>query len=290
MPTINNIEELNKEQKNIILDTSSINQILKDKNLLIKFFDKVQNINSIVAIPPIALAEISSDLKTFDDFKNIYREKNCLRIIRERPAEIMKREIDSDIGSYLYWTKNNDIFSNIDREIIEEQKKNDQKKKKGWKENCQQIKERMCKEFSVKPEERNKGIKEILKNSNFLVNYMKEDNWVLDFFKKYLNIDFPKEKIYSNRNRYKYINLSQCLMLINMYKSVISGNSDFSAKWGDLFDGEIASYSAHSYCFISEDKGLVQCLQIIKNGSKQIGLENKYKIYHKIENFCQDTF
>ena len=107
---------------------------------------------------------------------------------------------------------------------------------------------------------------------------------VLDWFKKqYSDINFPKEKIYSNKNRYKHINLLQCLMLINMRKSINSRQSNR----GDLFDMDIASFSSCSYCFISEDKGLIDCLRNIKENSEQLGFENEYRVYHTVEKFLE---
>ena len=285
------MEEVNIKQRTIVLDTSSMNQLLKNKDLLTPFFDKVKNLNAIVVIPLTALSEISINNEIFNDFKNIYLKKDLLKIICEGPRQMMRREIDMPIEFYLFFRKNMDstnIFSNIDKSIIEKEKQNHKKMKKAWKKNCQEKSKKFSKDFSLTPKERNKQIEEKLKTSEFLKNYInKKDYWVLDWFKQEINIDFPKIEIYSNINRYKYINLLQYLMHTNMLKSLISGKSEFSSRQGDLFDMVIASYSAFSYCFISEDEGQVRSLQIIKDTSEEIGFENKCKIYHKIEDFIR---
>ena len=284
-----NTEEISIKQRTIVLDTSSMNQLLKNENLLNLFFDKASNLNAIVAIPPKVLSEISNNDKIFDNFKNIYQKKECLKIIQEIPFEIMKREIENPIESYLYLEKNNiDIFSNIKKGVIEKTKKYNQKMKKGWKKTYQGGRKDFSKKFLLTSEKRNKEIEEKLKTGEHLKNYIKEgDYWTLYWFKKEININFSETEIHSNRSRYKYINLFQCLMFISMVKTLISGKSVLSSKQGDLFDMAIASYSAFSYCFISEDKGQVKSLQIIKDISEEFGFENKCKVYHKIEDFIR---
>lgn len=48
---------------------------------------------------------------------------------------------------------------------------------------------------------------------------------------------------------------------------------------------EIASFSAYSSCFISEDKILIKLLKEIKDNSDILGFENKYEIHHSVKNF-----
>ena len=256
-----------------------------------QFFDKAKNMDSIVAISPIAFSEISSHYETFSGFRKIYLKEGLLKIIQEWPSQIMKREIDTPIESYLFFRKKDVNLSVINRKKTIREKQYNEGLKKKWKENFQQTSIDFSKwlspknGFSLKLEERNKQIEEKLENGKFLKHYMEKENFVLDIFRRMYNINFPKTEIYSNKNRYKYINFFQHLMFINLCKSLISGKSEFSPKKGDLFDMRIASYSAFSYCFISEDKGLIKSLQILKDTYKEIDFENKCKIYHKIEDF-----
>ena len=288
MQVKNYIEECNKKQREIILDTSSMNKICEDDDLSIRFFSKIQDIEGIVALPLNAFVEISIHKSTFNQFNKIYRQKNCLKIIIESTPKRIKREIDKPIESKLYLKKDVDLLIYIN----DESRKFNEEWKKIWKENCKQKREEFNKFFSIGSEERNKKMDRMLQRDKFLRVYREDqDFFVLDFFKNNLNIDFPKNKIYSDGNRYKFINLLQYLMYMNMLRSFLSGKkSKFAASKGDLFDMDIAAFSAYSSCFISEDRCLFQCLQKIKNNSEHIGFENKYKIYHTIENFCQDTF
>ena len=76
-------------------------------------------------------------------------------------------------------------------------------------------------------------------------------------------------------------------MFFNIHRSLLSGNSELSSNRGDLFDMQIASFSAYSSCFISEDEGLIFCLKKIKDNSNMIGFKNEHEIYHKVESFIE---
>ena len=131
---------------------------------------------------------------------------------------------------------------------------------------------------------------ELIESGNFLVKYeQSEDYWVLTSLEKIYRLKLPKKYISSCKNRYKLINMLQYLMLTNMYRSLLSGNSEWAANKGDLFDMEIASSSSYSSCFISEDKCLINCLKKIKGNSNILGFENKYEIYSEVQAFIDNN-
>ena len=269
------------KKNDIVLDTSSINKLLEDQDLLTSFFKKLNIMNSKAVVPFTSFSELSVEPKILCKFNNLYKEKEELRIIGEPLNKRIKREIDSPIISNLYLDKNIDLY-NKPTNCYEDNKKSNEDSKEKWKQKCKETRKQFVKDFQVNEEKRNQKIAEMFENCQFLIVHMnKEDYFVLDFIEKNFNIEFPKNQIYSNRNRYKQINLLQCLMRINMHKSI----SSKLAHKGDLFDMDIASFSAYSYGFISEDEGLICSLQKIKDYSNSLGFENNYKIYHKIENF-----
>lgn len=272
-------------KNDVVLDTSSINRILKNQDLLEIFFEKLNTMNSKAVVPFTSFSELSVDSDIRRQFHNLYKKKE-LRIIRESLNERIKREIDSPIISNLYFNKSVDI-SKIDHNCYKDNKKDNEYYKRKWEQNCQEKRKQFLIDFNKTPQERNQIINETLKDCQFLTDYMNsKDYWVLVFFEKNFqnfNIEFLKNQIYSNRNRYKQINLLQCLMRINMQKSIHS----HLANRGDLFDMDIASFSAYSYGFISEDEGLTCSLQKIKDRSDILSFENNYKIYYKIESFIE---
>ena len=91
-----------KRKKDVLLDTSSINIILKDNHLLKKFIEKIHNINAIAVVPFVAFSEISDDQEVFHKFLTFYKKQDNLRIICEPLNERIKREIDNPMESNLY--------------------------------------------------------------------------------------------------------------------------------------------------------------------------------------------
>ena len=286
------LEEDGKEKNGIVLDTCSVDKIINNANLLETFFKKLSKLNSRAIIPFAAFSEISDNQEVFQRFNNLYKKKNDLKIIWEPLDYRIRREIESPIESNLYLKKEIDLYKTVDEDCYKKNVQYNKNLKKVWQENCKNKRIQFQTDHpNLTPEERNKKINEKLEKSDFLINYMNQKTqeppfWVLSWFEQeYGDVIFPKKQIYSNKNRYKHINLLQYLMLINMYRSILTGKSILSANKGDLFDMDIASFSAYSSSFISDDEGLVFCLKKIKDNSESLGFENKYKIYHKVESF-----
>ena len=283
--------ENNNKKKDIVLDTSSINKILKDTDLSKKFFDKIFQINAIAVVPSTALCEISNDPdpETFKKFNALYKQEENLRFICERLDERIKREINHPIESNEYANKEVDLDRLFNDTRFLKHIRSYKNLKTNRKENCQENQKKFLEQFKTTPEERNKTTKIGLEEEGcrFLIEYINDKNppcWALGVFEKW-PINFPKKEIYLKRNRYKQINLLQCLMRINMHRSLLSGSSKLSARPGDIFDMDIASFSAYCHGFISEDEGQIHSLEAIKSLSKELGFDNKYKTYHRIKDF-----
>ena len=267
----------NQVKEDVVLDTSSVNTLIRDNDLSNKFFSAINKRNSNVVIPYKAFSELSNDIDVLKKFNCFYQKHQSLKI-SEPGYEKIKREINCLNTSNLYFKREIDIFS-IVNECHEENKQHNNKQKKAWKQNCRKISNRYSKDHDVTNEERNKVILRIIESNDLLINYEdSKDYWVLDVLSYLYNIELPKEKIFSDKNRYKHINLLHYLLLFNLWRSPLRGKSFLSPKKGDLFDMEIASFSAYSSCFISEDKSLVYFLNRIKNSVDIIGFENKFTI------------
>ena len=281
------LEEADQKKNDVILDTSSVNKIIQDNNLSNNFFETINKRNYRAVIPYAAFSELSNNDDILQKLNYIITKQNIDLRIGEPVFIRIKREINNCIKSNSYLKKDINIFG-IAKECFEPNRKHNREKKKRWVDNSKRLRKKFLKDFKHinSPEERNKEIEKKLEGKDFLINYeQNKDYWVLDFLEKFYKIKLPKENISSCKNRYKFINILQYLMFINMYRSLLSGNSEWAISRGDLFDMEIVAFSAYSFCFISEDKCLINCLKKIKSNSNELGFENKYKIYKGIETF-----
>lgn len=290
---MNKIEDLlekdNYPKNDIILDTSSINTLIKNNNLLDDFFNTTNKKSNNIVIPYAAFSEVSSNDYILNKLSDLYKKNNNLKV-SEPVYEKIKREISSSNSTNFYFKKSIDIFY-IANECYEKTKQENKRKKEAWKKNCKEIRKKYLKEHNnITPKKLNKDILKMMKSDNLFMEYEKaKDYWVLDFFSNIYEIELPKEEVVFNKNRYGYINLLHYLMLLNLWRSVLSGSSILAPKQGDLFDMEISSLSVYSSCFISEDKALVYLLNRVKSVSNIIGFENKYDVYHKVINFILNS-
>ncbi len=279
---MNIFETSDEKRKDIIIDTSSINTLISKKDVLNHFFDVVNNKNYRAVIPYDAFREVSEKKDILMFLNTMYDKHHHLRI-GVPPKEMIKLEIEQPILSNFYLKKDVDIFQEVidGNSIVRHSNK---QQKSAWKEVCKQVRNHFIKDFDTTPEDRNREVEKLLKTS--LIEHKKsKDFFVFKILETRYQIQLPSKDISSNRNRYKYINLLYYLMYFNMCKSCLSGKSKSAPNRGDLFDMDIASFSAYSYGFISEDFGLITTLKEIKNHSKDLEFENNYNIYYRIENF-----
>ena len=267
----------NQVREDVILDTSSVNTLIRDNDLSNNFFSTIDKRNRNAVVPYPAFLELSNNIDVLKKFNSFYQNHLNLKI-SEPVHERIKREINSLNESTLYFKKEVDIFS-IGSKYYEENKKYVDGRKKGWKQTYKGTGNRYSADHNVTNEERNRTILRMIKSNDLLINYEdSKDYWVLDVLSYLYNIELPKEKIFSDKKRYKHINLLHYLLLFNLWRSPLSGKSLLSPKKGDLFDMEIASFSAYSSCFISEDKSLVYFLNRIKNSADIIGFKNEFEV------------
>ena len=277
-------ETSNDKYTDIIVDTSSVNKLILNKQLSDLFFNIVDKNDYRVVVPYEAFSELSVEDETLNKFKLIY-DKHTRIIIGPPPPIAIKQEIDSPITSIYDIKKQVDVFKK-DETCRQKIKERCIKRKNAWKSICERFRKGYVKKFNKTPEERNQEITEILSNVNLFKYYEEKHRfWILDVVSRIYQVEFQKDKIINNKQRYRYITLLYFLMVFNVWKSLVSGRSEFSAHRGDLSDMEIAFFSAYSRFFISEDRKLIELLRKIKDNSKSLGFENNCELSHKIEEF-----
>ena len=267
-------------QSDIVLDTSSMNELIDNTNLSNNFFNILNKKGNKAVIPYAAFSELSSNRDIIKKFSKIYQDNVNLRV-SERTIETVRREINNPIKFILYIDKDTDLLK-IAEKHYENNKQHNIEGKNAWKQANQINKKQFLEDHNITPEEGNKFILEILRSNQFLID---QYDWIWDILSARYKINLPIKQIVSDKNRYKYINLLYYLMVLNIWRSALGSNTELSTNRGDLFDMEIASLSVYSSCFISEDKKLIELLKKIKNNSNILGFENKYEIYYTIKSF-----
>lgn len=220
------LESDNQIKKDIVLDTSSVNKIIKNDNLSDLFFKIVNKKHYRVVVPYKAFSELSNDYNILNKFNDIYQKNINLRI-GEPVHEKIQREINYPIESNLYLKRDIDLFG-IAKECYEDNKQHNIKQKTGWKQNCRNFGLKYLEDHNITAEERNQRISELLKLDKLLADYENhKDYWVLNILAGWYKIEqLPVKEIISNKNRYRYINLLHYLMLFNIWRSPLSGNSE----------------------------------------------------------------